>query len=67
MEWGWVGGYRRWQQSREALMGFIKTLVKGAVVAKLAQVAQRELSKPENQQKIKEAFQKVQQRRGGAH
>jgi hypothetical protein len=67
MERGWVGGYRRWQQSREALMGFIKTLVKGAVVAKLAQVAQRELSKPENQRKIKEAFQKVQQRRGGAH
>ena len=58
-----MGGYRRWQQSREALMGFIKTLVKGAVVAKLAQVAQRELSKPENQQKIKQAFQKVQQRR----
>ena len=47
-------------------MGFVKTLVKGAVVAKLAQIAQRELSKPENQRKIKEAFQKVQQR-GGAH
>ena len=57
------GGYRRWQQSREALMGFVKTLVKGAVVAKLAQIAQRELSKPENQRKIKEAFQKVQQRK----
>ena len=39
---------------------------KGAVVATLAQVVQRELSKPENQQKIKEAFQKVQQRRSGA-
>ncbi|WP_329483297.1 hypothetical protein OG558_12040 [Kribbella sp. NBC_01510] len=47
-------------------MGFVKTLVKGAVVATLAQVVQRELSKPENQQKIKEAFQKVQQRRSGA-
>jgi hypothetical protein len=45
-------------------MGFVKTLVKGAVVAKLVQVAQRELSKPENQRKIKETFQKVQQRRG---
>ena len=42
-------------------------MVKGAVIAKLAQVAQRELSKPENQRKIKEAFQKVQQRRSGAH
>jgi hypothetical protein len=48
-------------------MGFVKTLIKGAVVAKLVQVAQRELSKPENQRKIKDAFQKVQQRRGGAH
>jgi hypothetical protein len=48
-------------------MGFVKTLVKGAVIAKLAQIAQRELSKPENQRKIKEAFQKVQQRRSGAH
>ncbi|MFI5710452.1 hypothetical protein [Kribbella sp. NPDC051620] len=44
-------------------MGFAKTLVKGAVVAKLLQVAQRELSKPENQRKAKEMFQKVQQRR----
>ena len=44
-------------------MGFVKTLVKGAVVAKLVQVAQRELSKPENQRKAKEMFQKVQQRR----
>jgi hypothetical protein len=44
-------------------MGFMKTLVKGAVVAKLVQVAQRELSKPENQRKAKEMFQKVQQRR----
>ena len=44
-------------------MGFIKTAVKGAVVAKLMQIAQRELSKPENQEKLKQAFQKVQQRR----
>jgi hypothetical protein len=44
-------------------MGFIKTAVKGAVIAKLMQVAQRELSKPENQRKAKEMFQKMQQRR----
>ncbi|NIK55303.1 hypothetical protein [Kribbella shirazensis] len=44
-------------------MGFVKTMFKGAVMAKLVQVAQRELSKPENQQKIKQAVQKVQQRR----
>lgn len=44
-------------------MGFVKTLVKGAVVAKLLQVAQREISKPENQRKAKEMFNKVQQRR----
>ncbi|MGW5190668.1 hypothetical protein ACWEOO_15525 [Kribbella sp. NPDC004138] len=44
-------------------MGFVKTMLKGAVVAKLMQVSQRELSKPENQQKIKQAVQKVQQRR----
>lgn len=56
---GSVGGNRVW----EALMGFVKTMLKGAVVAKLVQVAQRELSKPENQQKIKQAVQKVQQRR----
>jgi hypothetical protein len=43
-------------------MGFVKTLVKGAVVATVVRVAQRELSKPENQRKIKEAFQKVQQK-----
>ena len=43
---------------RRSPMGFVKTLVKGAVVAKLAQIAQRELSKPENQRKLKEAFQK---------
>jgi hypothetical protein len=50
-------------REKEDPMGFVKTLVKGAVVAKLLQVAQRELSKPENQRKAKEMFQKVQQRR----
>jgi hypothetical protein len=48
-------------------MGFVKTLVKGAVVAKLVQVAQREMSKPENQRKAKEMFQKFQQQRRNAH
>ena len=55
--------YLRRTQRRRPQMGFVKTLVKGAVVAKLVQVAQRELSKPENQRKAKEMFQKVQQRR----
>ena len=44
-------------------MGFVKSLAKGALVAKLLQIAQRELSKPENQRKAKEMFNKVQQRR----
>ena len=68
---GWIT-YSEWlrgplpsvEERRRDLMGFVKTLVKGAVVAKLLQVAQRELSKPENQRKAKEMFQKVQQRRG---
>ena len=42
-------------------MSFVKGLVKSAVAIKLAQVAQRELSKPENQQKIKEGLRKVQE------
>lgn len=42
-------------------MSLIKGLVKGAVVAKVVQVAQRELSKPENQQKIREGLRKLQQ------
>ena len=41
-------------------MSFLRGLVKSAVVVKLAQVAQRELSKPENQRKIKEGLRKVQ-------
>jgi hypothetical protein len=35
-------------------MNFVKGLLKAAVVAKLLQVAQHELTKPENQQKIKD-------------
>jgi hypothetical protein len=41
-------------------MSLIKGLLKTAVAAKLIQVAQRELSKPENQQKIKEGLRKFQ-------
>jgi hypothetical protein len=43
-------------------MSMIKGLIKSAVAIKVAQVAQRELSKPENQRKIKEGFKKVQER-----
>ena len=42
-------------------MSLVRGLIKSAIVVKLAQVAQRELSKPENQQKIKEGFEKVKQ------
>ncbi len=41
-------------------MSFIRGLVKSAVAVKIAQIAQRELSKPENQRKIKEGLRKVQ-------
>jgi hypothetical protein len=40
-------------------MGMLRGLIKSAVVVKVAQVAQRELAKPENQRKIKEGLQKV--------
>ena len=43
-------------------MSFIRGLVKSAVAVKIAQVAQRELSKPENQRKIKEGLRKVQEK-----
>ena len=42
-------------------MSLIKGLLKTAIAAKLIQVAQRELSKPENQQKIREGLRKVQE------
>jgi hypothetical protein len=42
-------------------MNFIKGILKTAVAAKLVQVAQRELSKPENQQKIKDSLRKLQE------
>jgi hypothetical protein len=41
------------------LMNFVKGLLKAAVVAKLLQVAQQELTKPENQQKIKDGIGKL--------
>jgi hypothetical protein len=41
-------------------MSLVKGLLKTAIVIKLAEVAQRELSKPENQRKIKEGIRKVQ-------
>ena len=37
-------------------MSLIKGVIKTAVVIKLAEVAQRELSKPENQRKMKEGI-----------
>ena len=40
-------------------MSLIKGLVKSAIVVKVAQIAQRELSKPENQRKIKDGLRKV--------
>ena len=42
-------------------MSIVKGVIKTAVVIKLAEVAQRELSKPENQRKIKEGIRRVQQ------
>ncbi len=40
----------------------LRGMLRTAVVAKVIQVAQRELSKPENQRKIREGFNQVQQR-----
>jgi hypothetical protein len=42
-------------------MNLVRGLLKAAVVAKLLQVGQRELSKPENQQKIKDGLRKLQE------
>ena len=43
-------------------MSVIRGLVKSAVAVKIAQIAQRELSKPENQRKLKEGLRKVQEK-----
>ncbi len=40
-------------------MNLVKGLIKSAVLAKAIQVASRELSKPENQQRIREAVGKL--------
>jgi hypothetical protein len=42
-------------------MSLVKGLIKTAIAAKLIQVAQRELSKPENQQKIKDGLRRLQE------
>jgi hypothetical protein len=42
-------------------MSLVKGLIKTAIAAKLIQVAQRELSKPENQQKIKDGLPRLQE------
>ncbi len=41
-------------------MSFIKSALRTGIVLKVAQVAKRELSKPENQRKISEAVRKAQ-------
>ena len=48
-------------------MNLIKGLLKTAIAAKLIQVAQRELSKPENQQKIKDGIRKLQETTKSRH
>lgn len=40
-------------------MGLLKKVVKGAVAAKVIQVASRELQKPENQARIREGLNKL--------
>lgn len=42
-------------------MSLLKNLAKGAILAKAVQVAQRELSKPENQAKIKAGLRRLQE------
>lgn len=43
-------------------MSILKGVIKAGVAAKVIQIAKRELSKPENQRKAKEALRKFQQR-----
>ncbi len=40
-------------------MSMIRSILKTAVAAKVVQVASRELSKPENQRKLKEGLSKL--------
>jgi hypothetical protein len=41
-------------------MSIFKSAIRAGIAVKVAQIAKRELSKPENQRKIKEAVRKVQ-------
>jgi hypothetical protein len=44
---------------QERPMSMIRSILKTAVAAKVVQVASRELSKPENQRKLKEGLSKI--------
>ncbi len=44
-------------------MSMIKSILKTAVAAKVVQVASRELSKPENQRKLKDGLSKLTKQR----
>lgn len=46
-------------------MGFLGKAIKSGIAVKAAQIAKREMSKPENQRKAKELLGKVMNRRGG--
>lgn len=41
-------------------MSILKSAIKAGIAVKVIQIAQRELSRPENQRKIKEALRKLQ-------
>ncbi|WP_454042931.1 hypothetical protein [Cellulosimicrobium sp. Marseille-Q8652] len=47
-------------------MGFLDKMMKSGVALKAARVAQREMSKPENQRKARELLAKVTKREGPA-
>src|SRR4051794_3923264 len=51
--------------TEEEPMGMVGRLVKSGVAAKAIQIGARELKKPENQQKIKDAVTKIKNRRQG--
>lgn len=44
-------------------MGFLRKAIKSGIAIKAAQIAKREMSKPENQRKAKELLQKVTDKR----
>jgi hypothetical protein len=47
-------------------MGLLKSALKAGIAAKVLQIAQREMSKPQNQQKAKELIGKLASRAKGA-